>query len=626
MNLNPAGALLVLTCLAQCDVGAQQRLGNTMQQLPPFADSVLHQGMQDILVAMDAFHAERSMDLIGKAMQRAEADGDPEVLHYLLGYRAEVLYYEGLFNDAMRDLDRCEELAVELGDSTLIANVYNLKGLLHENIQDSRLALPYLRLALDWFPNKPAARYPVSELHHIHGNLGSHLTTLDRLDSASLHLKLSLHYARIANAPRAIAVAHWSSGNLYLKRQQADSALWHFDQAVRVANDARDRDIGVDALVGRCLALVALGRPDEARHALDSTALYLARHREGIGLVTQRNYARTASAAANALGDLPRALLLLAQWHRIDSTITAHNIHTALATQAELLETDKTLAVERLETLRYAETLAYERSTRTIIIAAAALLLVVLCLLYVVNIKRLRQKERLAHLQLLRVEHERTIDELRIRDQVGRDMHDDLGAGLSALKLHTELVARSEKDPNKRVQFNAMARQSGELIASMRHIIWALNAGKSSLEDLAAYVTGYTRKLLDEQGLAAEVHCDGPWPPMVLGAQQRRNLFLVVKEALNNVVKHAQATRVELRMSWDNGLHMVIRDNGLGIPGGASENGNGLRNMRLRVAEMGGEIAFHSGPGTVVEVHIPAEGLNKSYVDGTPPLTDLRPS
>ena len=73
------------------------------------------------------------------------------------------LYYEGLFNEAMRDLDVAETLAFRMNDSLLIANVFNMKGLLHENIQNGQLAIPFLEKALQWFPRDPRPRYPLTE-------------------------------------------------------------------------------------------------------------------------------------------------------------------------------------------------------------------------------------------------------------------------------------------------------------------------------------------------------------------------------------------------------------------------------------------------------------------------------
>ena len=137
---------------------AQDQRSGALDFRPPFSDPVLHEQILMTLRHMDGFNADSSMFWISKALSHIQRTEDPEALYYLLSYRAEVLYYEGLFNEAMIDLDRCMPLATHMGDSLLIANVFNLKGLLHENIQDSKEALPYMRLALRWFPASPSAR------------------------------------------------------------------------------------------------------------------------------------------------------------------------------------------------------------------------------------------------------------------------------------------------------------------------------------------------------------------------------------------------------------------------------------------------------------------------------------
>ena len=109
---------------------------------------------------------------------------------------------------------------------------------------------------------------------------------------------------------------------------------------------------------------------------------------------------------------------------------------------------------------------------------------------------RHRGKERLAELEVLRLQQERTIAELRIREEVGRDMHDDLGAGLSALKLKSEMALRKEQDPEKRELLSSLATTAGELIGNMRQIIWTMNADQGTLEDLVVYIGNYARTYL----------------------------------------------------------------------------------------------------------------------------------
>lgn len=195
---------------------------------------------------------------------------------------------------------------------------------------------------------------------------------------------------------------------------------------------------------------------------------------------------------------------------------------------------------------------------------------------------------------------------LQERMRIAGDMHDDMGAGLSALKLRSEMALRMEKDPEKREQLGSLADTAGDLIGSMRQIIWTMNADQAGLEDLVVYTSSYVRTYCAENRLAVEVATAGPWPAITLTTEQRRNIFLVVKEALHNVVKHAQASHVELRMLYENGLTVELSDNGIGLPKGADlGTGNGLRNMKKRITALGGTFELSNGKGALLRFNVP---------------------
>ncbi|MGV3637497.1 MAG: tetratricopeptide repeat-containing sensor histidine kinase [Flavobacteriales bacterium] len=608
-------SVLGLTAMLLFTVGLQASgVKHRMQHLPPFPDPTLDRLIQRAIKQMDGFHGDSAMRTINAALVRIDPGTRPEERHYFLAYRAEVLYYEGLFNEAMRDLDEAERIAFALKDSTLIANAFNLKGLLHENIQDSRKALPYLRLALDWFPNRPASRYPITEIFHIHGNLGSYLTTLGRLDSARFHLETSLQRATELGAQRAMAVAWWGLGNLEIIRGAPETALLHYERSWAIADSAKDHDIGVDAWIGRGLALAHAQRRAEAVEALDLAQAYLEAHRNSIGLVTQRNFARLAAKAYQLLGAPVEALESMAIWHRIDSSITANNIRSALATQAQLIEVDHDLEVERLERSNMATQLATEQRTRQWIIIASVLALFAITVIYLVNSSRQHHKRRLAEVEAERTRQERTIAELRVREQVSRDLHDDLGVGLSALKLRSEMSLHQDPASSVAPLLREQASSAEELIVSMRDIIWALQDDQGSLDDLVAYIGPHARRYLDAHGIALVLAVDQQWPALQLTTQQRRNIFLITKEGLHNVVKHAQARQVKLTLRWDRGLELAMQDDGLGLPPDRKRNGHGLVNMEKRAQQVGATLSISvpaEAHGTRLSLFVPFE-RNKS--------------
>ena len=213
-----------------------------------------------------------------------------------------------------------------------------------------------------------------------------------------------------------------------------------------------------------------------------------------------------------------------------------------------------------------------------------------------VNERLREQRERLEREQAVLAE----------RMRIASDMHDDLGAGLSALKLRSEMALRVEKDPQKREQLGSLANTAGDLIGSMRQIIWTMNVDQSSIGDLVAYTTHYARTYCEQNGLAIAVEAAGPWPEARLSSEQRRNMFLVVKEALHNIVKHAHATSVDLHIRWDDGVRIELTDNGVGLPKGTEDAvGNGLRNMRKRIHSLNGTISMSGEKGTSLRFHVP---------------------
>jgi signal transduction histidine kinase len=605
---------LLWACCAQSR--AQSTLNSAMVERGPFSDPAMDGMLRRILQHMDAFHADSSMHWIAKGLQHIGAREALEERYFLLSYRAEVLYYEGLFTEGMQDLEKCMRIAEELEDSLLIANIHNLRGLLHENIQESREALPHMRLALQWFPRNGSARYPVSELYHIHGNLGSYLMNSGHTDSAGHHLVKSLQLAQAVNAGRATAVAWWSLGKLALRQQFPDSALRCFERCIAKAEEHADHDIRLDGYAGLASALVTQGREREAQAVLARAAQHSKEHPNGIGLVTQRNFARERSKVLRDMGDHAGALLAIGEWHHMDSAITAGNTQAALRIQSELLRSDASLELARVEQERTAEDLAQMRTSRALVAATSLLAILVVLGTYLTYRSRQRSRQRLAELELMRLQQERTIAELRIREEVGRDMHDDLGAGLSALKLRSEMALRVEVDPKKREFLGSMATSAGELIGSMRQIIWAMNNDQGSLADLVAYINGYAGNYLADHALEAEINEPGPLPSMELTSEQRRNLFLVVKECLHNVVKHAKATRVTIGIHYRKGmLEMHIADNGIGLSAAAgAHGGNGMRNIRLRIERLGGTVRITSDGGTRISCSVPLPTPNERSI------------
>jgi len=205
---------------------------------------------------------------------------------------------------------------------------------------------------------------------------------------------------------------------------------------------------------------------------------------------------------------------------------------------------------------------------------------------------------RRLRLRLRAAEEETAVE--RERTRIARDIHDDLGSRLTKIVLLTGLVARDRVAPEKageRIwEISETARQ---LLASLDETVWAVNPRNDTLPNLIAYLGEFTVDFLRSAEILCHVDLPGQPPPRAVPADVRHNLFLVVKEALNNVVRHAQATAAWLRITVDDqALTLLIEDNGRGFTEAPEKpEADGLRNMRARMTQVGGRFHIEGLPG-----------------------------
>ncbi len=208
-----------------------------------------------------------------------------------------------------------------------------------------------------------------------------------------------------------------------------------------------------------------------------------------------------------------------------------------------------------------------------------------------------------ARRKIERLEGEHALE--RERTRISQDMHDEVGSSLSEIAILSELVKRDLRKPESaEVQVQQISDRAAELIDNVSEIVWAMNPKNDTLEDLLGHIRRYAVKYLDLAGIACEFHAPEMIPPLPVPSDIRRNLFLVVKEALHNVVKHSCASAVCIDVSLHGVVfEMKIKDNGHGFVVDDHRNtGNGLANMRKRMTDIGGTCRIESTPDGGTEI------------------------
>jgi signal transduction histidine kinase len=180
----------------------------------------------------------------------------------------------------------------------------------------------------------------------------------------------------------------------------------------------------------------------------------------------------------------------------------------------------------------------------------------------------------------------------RERTRIARDLHDDLGARLS----HIALMAEPTGPAPSPLRLAGAARDAVEVLDEL---VWVINARNDTAEGLATYGSRFAEEHVTAAGLRYRAHLAGDLELYELASGARRHLYLALKEAVNNAVKHAGATEIQLHISAESHqLCLCITDNGRGIPGdGGDPTGNGLTSIRERLAAVHGTVRFDPFPG-----------------------------
>jgi signal transduction histidine kinase len=201
------------------------------------------------------------------------------------------------------------------------------------------------------------------------------------------------------------------------------------------------------------------------------------------------------------------------------------------------------------------------------------------------------------------------------RARIARDIHDEVGAGLTQLVLLGE-VNQSElpADAPSRRQFNEVSEKARGLLRAMNEVVWVVNSQRDTLRDFASYVSKYAQTFLQATPIRCRLDIGEEITAVPFDLAIRRNLFLAVKEALHNAVKHSGANELFLRIHRRaQGVVVVIEDNGKGFdPKAADPQGNGLSNMSQRTQSVGGACRITSRPGAGCQIEFTAPLVHRT--------------
>ena len=232
-----------------------------------------------------------------------------------------------------------------------------------------------------------------------------------------------------------------------------------------------------------------------------------------------------------------------------------------------------------------------------------------------------RQKQSLSNTRLLiavltiislvilfivyRYYHKKQLKEIEIRNKISRDLHDDIGATLSSIKIYGELAQTvlEDKPDQSKAMIGKITEQSKDLMQRMGDVIWSMKPAEETNNSFTARIKNYSSELLSPKDITCEIDIDEAMCIKISNPLTRKHLLLIVKEALNNIAKYSGATHTFISFKQADGkLVLIIQDNGKGFTNPESMNGNGLGNIRQRCEQCNGSCKIESVPGKGVTI------------------------
>jgi signal transduction histidine kinase len=196
-----------------------------------------------------------------------------------------------------------------------------------------------------------------------------------------------------------------------------------------------------------------------------------------------------------------------------------------------------------------------------------------------------------------------------VRTRIAADLHDDIGSALSRIAILSEVTRRQGNvEAAVSAPLGVIAGASRDLVDSMSDIVWAINPNKDHLRDLIQRMRRFASDLFTARQIEFSFDAPGEEQALRIGADLRRQVFLIFKEAVNNIARHSRCTQAQIEMRIEKRwLTVRVADNGPGFDSAQPSEGQGLASMQARAKELGGklEIISNDQTGTTVLLKAP---------------------
>jgi two-component system sensor histidine kinase UhpB len=470
----------------------------------------------------------QSMNDCETALKYADQANNDDVRARINQTIGSVYYAQEIYGPCIDYLNKAITLYRKTGNTRMSAAVLNNLGLLYKSTKEFEKGITVLKAAL----HITDSLRDITNLSLFNGNLSDVYFEQGNYSEAEKYADKAMQYALLQHNENLEALAYVFKGNVYSKQKR-------YDEAIAALNKALPYYQGI-----------------EDQNRIFNTADLLA---EVYGLAGNHAKAYEYMKIAKVANDS------LVKW-RYDDDVAAMQTKFQVKekdTEIQLLAKDKELQKQKLT------------RQRLLIITVTVIAVLGLCGAWLLlNRRKLKQQMK----------------ELQLRNRIAADLHDEVGSSLSSIHMLSQMATQQG---NGNVNKDILARMSSnakETMDKMGDIVWMIKPSESEAGNLKERMERFAYEICSSKNIEVSLEL-GELEKAKLTMEQRKNIYLIFKEALNNAVKYSGTEKIVVKADAQNkNLTLMIKDNGKGFDSSLLKNGNGLGNMKNRAHDLNGHL------------------------------------
>jgi two-component system, NarL family, sensor histidine kinase UhpB len=487
----------------------------------------------------------RSLNDCDTALMYADLANNDDVRARVNQTMGSVYYHQQLFQQSVPYNDKAIALYRKIGNQRMLASVLNNQGLIYKGLLDYNKAIVMITEAIHILDSLK----DITNLAVFSGNLADVYFELGNDEQALFYANEAMKYGVMQNNETQIAMANQFIARVYMKRKRYPEAIDLLTKGISIFKETDDYE----------------------------------RYYHSTDLLSQ---------AYASIGNYPKAYEYVRISRDVNDSLTKAQFTEDLAamqTKFDVNEKNKEILL-----LAKDKELQRQKLSQQGIIMIASIGLAMLALIGIwlrINRNKLRQKMK----------------ELELRNQIASDLHDEVGSSLSSIHMLSQMATQQEGGNG--LQKDILARMSTnakETMDKMGDIVWMIKPGDTESSSLKQRMERFAYEICSTKNIVLTMQLD-ELEHMKLSMQQRKNIYLIFKEAINNAVKYSGADRIQVTGTvTGKDFILTVKDEGKGFDSGLIAKGNGLDNMYQRARELHGSLKIDTAKGTTIRLVLPA--------------------